>query len=159
MLSGLFSKIMGFLLLIITLALAPSIVTANATVAGHANVTSGVLIGMSVVAAFGAPLIILGLLVAGGAFAIAGVKGQISASSSDLMKIVGLVIVAIVALTFMNTICTYVATLIQAYPAGTEFARTIFAIIPLVIYLGIIGGTGWSLGSGYKKAKGEGSTG
>jgi hypothetical protein len=154
MLGNLFSKIMGFILIIVTLALAPSIVTTNAAVAAHANVTSGVLIGMSVIAAFGAPLIILGLLVMGGVFAVAGVKGQINASAGDLMKVVGATIVAIVALTFMSTICTYVANLMGYYTLGTEFARTIFAIIPLVIYLGIIVSTGWAVGSTYKKVKG-----
>lgn len=155
MLTGLFGKIMGFIVIVVTLALAPSIVTANAAVAAHANVTSGVLTGMSVVAAFGAPLIILGLLVSGGVFAVAGMKGQLGgATAKDLLTVVGSVITAIVALTFMSTICTYVATLMGYYTLGTEFARTIFAIIPLIIYIGIIVGSGWSVARTYKKAKG-----
>jgi hypothetical protein len=144
---GLFSKIMGFLVIIITLALAPSINTANATVAA-ANLTN--LIGMDVVTDFGAPLIVLGLLVVGGIFVWKGTGG---ASMAELFKTISLVIVAIVALTFMEDIVTYTNTLIAA---SSGFAVTLYGIIPLLVYLGIIaavGFTGKSAYSGGKKGK------
>ena len=147
MVGNLFGKIMGFLVIIITLALAPSINTAAVAVAA-ANLTN--LIGMAVISNFASPLIILGLLVAGGAFAVAGIQGTYTATTKDLMGVVGATIVAIVALTFMTSIVSYTNTLWTA-SAGSTIGQTIFSIIPLVVYLGIIGGTGWSLASSYKK--------
>lgn len=144
---ALFSKIMGFLVIIITLALAPSINTANATVAAG-NLTN--LIGMTVVTEFGAPLIVLGLLVVGGVFVWKGTAGR---GMSDLMSTIGLVIVAIVGLTFMDSIVDYTNTLIAA---SSGFATTLYGIIPLVVYLGIIASVGWTgyrAYSGSKKSK------
>jgi hypothetical protein len=138
---ALFSKIMGFLVIIITLALAPSINTANAVVAGD-NLTN--LIGMSVVVQFGAPLIVLGLLVVGGVFVWKGTSGR---GMSDLMGTIGLVIVAIVGLTFMDNIVDYTNTLIAA---STGFAVTLYGIIPLIVYLGIIAAVGWTGYGAYK---------
>lgn len=146
--SQLFNKILGFIIIIVTLALAPSINTANALITGHTSVANCT--GMSVVGAFGAPLIIIGLLVAGGAFALAGVKNQMRASARDLLGVVGSVIVVIVGLTFMVDIMTYTNTL---YTAVTGFARTIYGIIPLVIYLGIIAGAGWTTVKAYRKSR------
>jgi hypothetical protein len=146
-LQGLFSKIMGFLVIIITLALAPSINTANATVAAG-NLTN--LIGMSVVADFGAPLIVLGLLVVGGIFVWKGTQG---ATMGELMKTIGLVVVAIVGLTFMADIVDYTNTLIDA---STGFAVTLYGIIPLLVYLGIIAAVGWSGYGAYKGSRKKG---
>ena len=145
MLTNLFGKIMGFIVIVVTLALAPSIVTSNVAITGHANVSS--MIGMSTVGAFGAPLIILGLLTAGGIFVVAGVRGTKTASAKDLLSVVGSTIVAIVALTFMATIMTYCQTLIDA---STGFAVTIYSIIPLIIYIGIIAATGWNTAKTYR---------
>lgn len=141
---ALFSKIMGFLVIIITLALAPSINTANTTVA-TGNLTN--LIGMSVVTDFGAPLIVLGLLVVGGVFVWKGTQG---AGMGQLMGTIGLVIVAIVGLTFMADIVDYTNTLIAA---SSGFAVTLYGIIPLIVYLGIIASVGWV---GYRAYKGGG---
>jgi len=141
---ALFSKIMGFLVIIITLALAPSINTANTTVA-TGNLTN--LIGMSVVTDFGAPLIVLGLLVVGGVFIWKGTQG---AGMGQLMGTIGLVIVAIVGLTFMADIVDYTNTLIAA---SSGFAVTLYGIIPLIVYLGIIASVGWT---GYRAYKGGG---
>jgi len=147
-LSGLLPKIMGFLVIIITLALAPTINTANAVIVGD-NLTN--LIGMSVVADFGAPLIVFGLLAIGGAFAMAGVRGKLSnTSTSDLLGVVGSVIVVIIALTFMDDIITYVNALIDA---SDGFAITLYGIIPLVIYLGIVAGAGWKAVSTLRKGR------
>lgn len=146
MISSLFPRIMGYIVIVITLALAPSISTANASITGHASVAN--MTGMATVGAFGAPLIILGLLVAGGAFAIAGTTGRLTASTQDLLKTVGSVIVVIVALTFMPTIMDYVEDLIDV--AGGGFAQVIYAIIPLVLYLGVVAGAGWQTYKTYK---------
>lgn len=150
MLGNLFGKIMGFILIIVTLALSPSIVTTNVAISGHASVAN--MTGMAVLSTFGAPLIIFGLLIAGGIFAVVGVKGGMNASAGDLMKVVGEVIVAIVSLTFMATIMTYVELLIDV--AGGGFAQVIYSIIPIVLYIGIITMTGWGTVSAYRKAHG-----
>lgn len=148
-LGSLFGKIMGFLVIIITLALAPSIVSANTLVATHDNVTA--MLGMGVVSGFGAPLIILGLLTIGGIFALAGVKGQLAnAGMKDLFTVIGAVIVVIVLLTLMPNVMDYTAELIEA---STGFAVTIYSIIPLLIYLGIVAGAGWAGVSTYRKTR------
>lgn len=139
---ALFSRILGFLIIVITLALAPEINAANSVVASG-NLTN--LIGMSVVTGFGAPLIVLGLLVAGGIFVWKGTQGR---SMGDMLKVISLVLVAIIGLTFMNDIVTYTNSLIAT---STGFAKTIFGIIPLLIYLGIIAAVGWT---GYSAVRG-----
>lgn len=148
-LGSLFGKIMGFLVIIITLALAPTIATANTAITS-ANLTN--LIGMSVVASFGAPLIILGLLAVGGLFSLAGVKGQLAnVGMKDLFPVIGAVIVVIVCLTLFTSIITYTNTLIDS-ALGT-FAATIYGIIPLLIYLGIVAGAGWVTVHTYRKSR------
>ena len=148
--SGLFSKIMGFLIIIITLALAPTINTANTAITGHDNVS--IMIGMVAIGAFGAPLIIIGLLSAGGLFALSGVKGRLGgASMKDMIGVVGSVVVVIVGLTFMVSIMDYVVTLVEA---STGFAVTIYEMIPLLIYLTIIASAGWYQYASYKRMRG-----
>ncbi len=151
MLTGLIPKIFGFLVIVVTLAMAPSINTANAVIVAD-NLTN--LIGMSVLAGFGAPLIIIGLLVSGGFFAVAGIRGQMQgASMRDMFNVIGSVVIAIVALTFMDTIIDYVNALIGA---TTGFALVLYGIIPLVTYLGIIAGVAWTSVSAYRSGKGKG---
>ncbi len=142
--SKLINKIFGFLVIIITLALAPSINTANTTVASG-NLTN--LTGMSVVTEFGAPLIVIGLLAVGGIFAWKGTQGS---SMKEIMGTISLVIVAIVGLTFMSNIVTYTNTLIDA---STGFATTLYGIIPLVVYLGIVASVGYAGYRGWKGSK------
>ena len=142
-------KILGFLVIIITLALAPTINTANATIVAG-NLTN--LIGMTAISAFGAPLIILGLLVSGGIFAVAGTKGILGgASVSDLLSVVGSVVVLIVVLTMFDSVMTYTGTL---YDASSGFARVIYSIIPIIIYIGIIAMAGWTQVRAYRRARG-----
>ena len=150
---NLFPRIMGFIVIVITLALAPTINTANVAVAAHDNISY--MTGMSALSAFGAPLIILGLLTVGGIFAVSGVKGQLTAGVGDMMRVIGSVVIIIVSLTLMTTIMDYVNTL---YEASSGFALVIYAIIPLVIYVGIIVSAGWVSVSTYRKGrKGGGS--
>ena len=141
-------KILGFLVIIITLALAPTISTANIAITG-ANLTN--LIGMTAVGAFGAPLIILGLLVSGGVFAVGGARGALAgAKISDLMSVIGSVVVLIVVLTMFTSVITYVNTLIGVPPSG-GFSDTIYGIIPIVLYIGIIAMAGWTQVSTYRR--------
>ena len=144
-------KILGFLVIIITLALAPTINTANAAIVAHDNVS--VMIGMTAIGGFGAPLIVLGLLVSGGIFAVAGTKGVLGgASISDLLGVVGSVVVLIVVLTMFDSVMTYTGTL---YDASTGFAQTIYSIIPIIIYIGIIAMAGWTQVRTYRRARGR----
>lgn len=148
-LGNLFGKIMGFIVVIVTLALAPSINQANAAIVTSGNLT--VMTGMAAVAAFGAPIIILGLLVSGGIFAMAGVKGQMKgASTRDLIGVIGSVIVVIVALNLFLQVVDYAFAL---QGAVTGFAQTIYRLIPIAIYVGIIGGAGYYQFRTYRKIK------
>jgi len=147
---SLFAKILGFLVIIITLALAPSIVTANTAIVESGNLTAS-MIGMSVIGGFGAPLIILGLLVSGGVFAIAGIRGQLAgANMKDLFAVIGSVVVVIVLLSMFPNILDYVKALIDA---SSGFAVTIYGILPLLIYLGIIAGAGWIQVRAYRRMR------
>lgn len=148
---NIFSRIMGFLVIIITLALAPSINTANAVIVAHDNVSE--MLGMSAVSAFGAPLIILGLLVAGGVFALAGARGQLTAKPMNLFAVIGSVIVLIVVITMFDNVMTYTA---QLMAASSGFAVTLYSVIPIVIYVGIIAMAGWATVSSYRKMRGRG---
>lgn len=152
---GLIAKIFGFIVIIVVLALAPSITTANATIVGD-NLTN--LIGMSVMSGFGAPLMIIMLLFGGGMFAIAGIRGNMAgASLGDMLQVVWKVVLCIVALTMFDSIIDYTNTLIGV--GATTFATTIYGIIPLVIYLLIIGLAGVTAVSAYKAYKGGGRRG
>ncbi len=153
MLQSLMPKIMGFIVMILTLALGPSIYTANANILAW-----GVLdpfIGLEVVAGFGAFIIILGLLISGGLFTIAGLKGRLSsAGMKDILMVVGAVIVVIVMLTMFTNILDYVDDLITAAIAeGDTLGEIGFGIIPIVIYVGIISVAGWAHVSTYRKLR------
>lgn len=141
---SLMSKIFGFLVIIITLALAPQINTANAAITAS-NITN--CIGVSAIDDFAAPLIVLMLLAVGGIFVWKGTGNQ---GLKDIMQVVGLVIVAIVGLTFMTDIIDYTNTLIDA---STGFAITIYGIIPLLVYLAVIGSVAYAGYKGYKGGK------
>ena len=141
---SLMSKIFGFLVIIITLALAPQINTANAAITA-ANITN--CIGVSAIDDFAAPLVVLGLLAVGGIFMWKGTNTQ---GMKDIMGVIGLVIVAIVGLTFMTSIIGYTNTLIDA---STGFAVTIYGIIPLLVYMVVIASVGYVGYKGYKGGK------
>ena len=146
---NLMPRILGFLVIIITLALAPTIDTANDVVIAHDNIS--VMIGMSAIAAFGAPLIILGLLVSGGVFAVAGTRGALAgAKVGDLLQVIGSVVVLIVVLTMFESVMTYSGTL---YDASSGFAQTIYSLIPITIYIGIIAMAGWAQVRAYRGAR------
>ncbi len=147
--TALFGKVMGFIVIIVTLALAPSINTANTAVMAL-NTTN--LTGLSTIGDFGAPLIVLGLLTSGGLLALAGIKGKLAASGmSDMFSVIGSVVIVIISLNLMQNVVTYTNTLIAA---SSGFAITIYGIIPLMIYIGIIAVSGWGAYKGAKAMKG-----
>ena len=149
---NLFGRIMGFVMVIITLALAPTIQTSNATMA-TGNLTN--LTGMSAVSAFGAPLIILGLLVSGGLFAAAGVRGRLAgASIADMISVISSVILVIVSLSLMVNVITYTnALIVAAGGAGAGFGPVVYGIIPLFIYVSVIAAAGFVQARAYRKAR------
>lgn len=151
MVSNLMPKIMGFIVIIITLALGPAIYTANAAILTWGDLTP--FLGLEVVAGFGAFIIILGLLVSGGMFSIAGLKGRLAgAGIKDILMVVGSVVVIIVMLTMFTSILDYVDSLITAaISAGDSLGEVGFGIIPVVLYIGVIAAAGWTQASEYRK--------
>lgn len=159
MLSNLMPKIMGFIVIIITLALAPTIYTANGNIILWGDLTP--FLGLEVIAGFGAFIIILGLLVSGGLFTIAGLKGKMgSVGMRDILAVVGSVIVIIVMLTMFVTILDYVGDLITAaVAAGDTLGEVGFGIIPIVLYIGVVAAAGWTQVSTYRRVTGKGRKG
>lgn len=150
---NLVSRILGLLMIVLVLALAPSIVTANTAVQTNANATN--LLGMAVVDDFGAMLIILGILTVGGIFTVGG---QMAGGIKDLLWTVGITIVAIIALTFMDTIIDYNFAI---YTSATGVEKTLYSIISLIIYVGIIGSVayrGYRAGRGYYRSRRRGAS-
>jgi hypothetical protein len=146
---SLFGRIMGFVMIIITLALAPTIQTANDAIIA-ANLTD--LTGMTAVSAFGAPLIILGLLVSGGLFAVAGVRGRLQgASMGDMLSVIGSVVLVIVSLSLFTSIITYSNALRDAAPTG--IGDVIYAVVPLIIYIGVIAAAGYTQVRAYRRTR------
>jgi len=161
MLNKLIPSIIGWLIVVITLALAPTIETYN----GHVttNVTGATnaayMIGMTAIDDFGGFLMIMGLLVSGGLFAVGGMRSK-NVSIGDMLTVIGSVIIAVVALAmFSGSVIGYIDSLITA---GSGFAKTAYGILVIIIYISIIAGaagvTGYKAYSkwkgGKKKAKG-----
>jgi len=143
-------KILGFLIIIVVAALGPAINTANTAIQTENNTN---LTGMAAVDDFGAPIIILTLLFSGGVLAVGGVKGKFKETKlSDMYDVIAAVVVAIVGLTMFTSIMTYFNTLIDA---STGFAATIYGAIPLVIYIGIIGSSGYSTVQAVREYRGN----
>jgi hypothetical protein len=136
-------KIVGFLALVITLALAPSIYTANLLVVNYGG-GSGLtnFTGMDALSPFGGFLIIFGILIAQGIFQIAGVGGGKSTGWKDILSSVGSVIVVIILLNvYVSAVLPAFTSLIaSASAASDEIGQTVFGVLPIVIYLTIIVG-------------------
>jgi len=129
-------KILGWIVIIITLALAPQINTANDTIIAANNTN---LIGLAAIDDFGAPIMILGLLFSGGLLSVAGVKGRMQgASVKEMMSVVGAVVITVLALNLFDQAITYVNELIG--PTASGFADVIYGVIPIILYVGIIAG-------------------
>lgn len=151
-LANILPKILGWLVIIITLALAPSINTANNTIIAANNTN---LIGLAAIDDFGAPIMILGLLFTGGLLSVAGVKGKMGgASVGEMMSVVGAVVVTVLALNLFVNAITYVNALIA--PSADGFADVIYGIIPIILYVGIISGATVSGVKAFRKGRGSG---
>jgi len=140
MMQRLVPAILGWLVVVITLALAPTIVTYNSAVttnvAGATN--SAYMIGMNAIDDFAGFIIIMGLLVSGGLFAIGGMK-QKDVTIGDMMGVIGAIILTVISLAlFSGTVIGYIDSLITAGTAG--FEKTAYGLLPIIVYIGIIGG-------------------
>ncbi len=147
--SKLMGVILGLLTIVVTLAVAPSIATANTAVANSGNLTSD-MIGMAVVVTFGAPLAILGLLAMGGLFVLGASKQ--GASIKDMLQVILTAVIVIVGLTFMLNILDYSYALIQAGSGG--FETVLYGLIPLLAYLSVISLSGITAYKGFKAYRG-----
>ena len=139
---------MWFIAIIVTLALAPYIYTANSAIIGWGDLTP--FLGLEVVAGFGAFIIILGLLVQGGFFAFKATTGGMR----DILQVVGTVVVILVILNIFPTILDYMDDLITAAQgAGDSLGEVGFGILPVVLYLGVIVAATWSGVSTYRRVR------
>jgi len=158
MMGRLVPSIMGWLIVVITLALAPTIETYNGYVSTNVSgaINSSYMLGMTAIDDFAGFLMIMGLLVSGGLFAVGGMK-QKSTTVADMLGIIGAVIISIIALAmFSGSIIGYLDSLITA---GTGFAKTAYGIITIIIYLGVISGATAFIGvKTFKKRKGRSSS-
>lgn len=154
MFNKLVPSIFGWLTVVITLALAPTIETYN----GHVttNVTGATnaayMLGMTAVDDFGGFLIIFGLLASGGFFAATAMRR--GTTIGDMLQIIGAVILTVIALAmFSGSVIGYIDSLITA---GTGFAKTAYGIITIILYLGIISGaTAFTTYKAYRKRRGS----
>jgi hypothetical protein len=140
---AIFQRVIGFIVIIITLSLGSTIYTANASIVS-ANLTN--LIGMSAISGFGAFIIIFGLLISGGLLTISGRGGGSKAlSMMDMLSVVLSVVAIVIALSLFGNVITYTNTLItSAITASDSLGQVGFGIIPILIYVGIIAGAGWT---------------
>jgi len=139
MMARLVPSIMGWLVMVITLALAPTIETYNGHVTTNVSgaTNAAYMIGMTAIDDFAGFLMIMGLLVSGGLFAVSGMKSK-DTSVGDMLTIIGAVIITVIALAmFSGSIIGYIDSLITA---GTGFAKTAYGVLPIIIYLSIIAG-------------------
>lgn len=158
-LKDLLPRIIGFLVIVITIALAPSIYTANLLVVeygGGSGLTS--FLGMDAISPYGGFLTILGLLVAQGLFAIASFRNS-GGSWKDMFAMIGAVIAVIILLNlYVAAILPGFGDLIASASAASDsIGETVFGVIPIVIYLGIIIGAvgiqGYKAYSSRKRSK------
>ena len=141
MMKRLVPGIMGWLVVVITLALSPTIETYNGYVTGNvAGATnSAYMLGMTAIDDFGGFIMIMSLLVSGGLFAVGGMKNK-NYSVSDMLQVIGAVILTVIALAvFSGSIIGYVDSLVTA---GTGFAKTAYGILVTIIYVTIISSAG-----------------
>lgn len=147
--NNLVPKILGWVTVIIALALAPSINTANTAVdtAWAATTNNATMIGMGTVVDFGAPLMIISLLFSG---ALMGLGKVGDGSIRGMLSIIGACIITIVILNIFPNVLTYVDELITA---STGFAQTVYGIIPIILYIGVIAGAGVATAVSYFRGR------
>ena len=160
MIRDLIPKIMGWLVVVITLALAPTIVTYNGHVTSNitAAANSSYMLGMTAIDDFGGFIIIMGLLVTGGLLGVTGAKGSMrGAGVGDMLKTIGVVIITVISLAmFSSSVIGYIDELVTA---GTGFEKTAYGILAVIIYVSIIAGASAYMGvKAYKAHKGQKSS-
>lgn len=147
-------SIMGWLTIVVTLALAPTIVTYNTAVTTNitAATNAAYMIGMTAVDDFGAFIIIIGLLVTGGLFAVAGMR-QKNTTIGDMVGVIGAVILTVISLAlFSGSVIGYFDSLITAASAG--FEKTAYGVLVVIVYLAIIaGGSAYTAVKAFRKGK------
>jgi len=150
MLNKLVPSIMGWLVVVITLALAPTIEQYNTHVTTNVSgaTNSANMLGMTAIDDFAGFLMLMGLLVACGLFAVTGMKTK-GTTVKDMLEVIGSVVITIIALAmFSGSIIGYIDALITA---ASGFAQTAYGILAIIIYLSIISGATAFIG---KKAYG-----
>lgn len=148
--TNLVPKILGWVVVIIALALAPTINTSNTAIdtAWGAATNNATMIGMGTVVDFGAPIMIISILFSG-ALIVMGKVGD--GTTKSLLDVIGVVVILIIALSMFTNIISYVDTLISA---STGFAQTVYGVIPIILYVGIIAGAGgYSAYKAYRSKK------
>jgi hypothetical protein len=138
-----------FMTILLVVLMAPQVQSANtaAFATFNASTEKASMIGLSVIMPWGDILIIISILTSTGLLSMRIGGGNIGLS--DVMKPIFLIIIAIFALNFYDSIITAFNTLI----AGTANAgaQIFWGLILLLIYLGIIGVAGGY--EGYQAAK------
>lgn len=131
-------KILGWVVVIIALALAPTINTSNTAIdtAWAAATNNATMIGMGTVVDFGAPIMIISILFSG-ALIVMGKVGD--GTTKSLLDVIGVIVILIIALSMFTNVIDYVDTLISA---STGFAQTVYGVIPIILYVGVIAGAG-----------------
>ena len=133
--------IMGWLAVIITLALAPTIETYNGYVSGNLTAATNAtyFVGLSAIQPWGGFIMVMILLTGTGIFAFSGMKTK-NVSVGDLVQVIGAVIVSVFALAvFSGTIIGNIDDLITA---GASAVKNVYGALGIIIYALIIGGAG-----------------
>ncbi len=153
MMGKLLPAIFSWLIVVITLALAPTIETYNTNVTTNvaAATNAAYMLGMTAVDDFGGFLMIMGLLVSGGLFGVMGMKNK-NVTVGDMMSVIGAVIIVVISLAmFSGSVIGYIDSLITA---GSGFAKTAYGILTIILYVAIIAGAGAFIGvKAYKGGK------
>jgi hypothetical protein len=138
-----------FLTVVVVLALAPTINTANTTAITTFNGSSqnASMIGLSVVMPFGAPLMILSIMVSFGLLAFGMKEG---ANIKDILGAIGVTVAQVIAVTLFGNVITYTNTLLTG---SSGIATVIYGIIPLAIYMAIIAASGVTAGIQYYRSR------
>lgn len=154
MLGKLVPAIFAWLVVIITLALAPTIETYNGYITTNITAATNVsyMVGMTVIDTYGGFLIILSLLLGGGFFAVQSRKS--SATIGDMLEVIGSIIITVFVLSvYSASLIGYFDALITA---GSGVAKTVYGAFPIITYALIIGGGGgYAAYKGYRKRKGS----
>ena len=147
MMKRLIPSILGWVVVVIVLSLAPTIETYNGhvttNVAGATN--SAYMIGMTAVDDFGGFIMIMGLLVSAGLFAVAGMRFK-NVTVGDMMAVIGSVIISVVALAIFSG--TAIGKIDELITAGSGFAKTAYGILTIIVYIAII--SAGTVTTGYK---------